>query len=627
MNRGLTQIFYRYMPEAVFYHEDYGICRVEHVELDTSVARDVDETALFAALGEALINWPESFREKFPDPRDERARTNAYLTGRPRQVVFRPYPKLFSCRRCGKVVRIQDPQKDRVSTRCRACGGSFEQLPYVQIHNCGRLEELYYPSKGCPQHGLEYLTLYDPGRVHLAFWRCSKCGREIQRLRMTPCSCNFSKDVAKDFFDKRMRVVATSDPAVHLAHTTAFVNLPHRETQRLSRPEIVPRLLARIWGIYTGALEDSHDSGNNASMELFEKMISLMPLAQRAELMQSPEMQRMKERIESRNASKEADERVRTLLGQYVSALDRGNALRRQVVEHAALLETRKLISIEDVARWARDRRNEKDALTIQKTSHMIRNFLGVAEVKAMDDFPIALCAYGYTRVTRDPARSEIRPFPPGPDGRLPLYVHPSETEALWFQLDPTRVARWLLENGLASGPVPDGREEAWAWIFRQAPSLWLYRVPAPEEERIANAIETLLHTMSHVLLKRIEWSGFSSSSIGEYLLPGTLSFVLFVSRYTGSKLGGLITLFEHRLSSWLWDSVQAGNECLYDPLCSDEGGSCVGCLHREYGCFNFNHNLSRATLYGGPTPVGEALEGKVIRHGYWESALAYQEA
>ena len=126
---------------------------------------------------------------------------------------------------------------------------------------------------------------------------------------------------------------------------------------------------------------------------------------------------------------------------------------------------------------------------------------------------------------------------------------------------------------------------------------------------------------MSHVFLQRIEWSGFSSSSIGEYLFPETLSFVLYANRFAETKIGGLTTLFEQRLPLWLRDTAQAGCDCMYDPLCGEEGGSCAGCLHREHNCSLFNHQLSRAVLYGGHLPIDEGLEQDRIRHGYWRMA------
>ena len=77
----------------------------------------------------------------------------------------------------------------------------------------------------------------------------------------------------------------------------------------------------------------------------------------------------------------------------------------------------------------------------------------------------------------------------------------------------------------------------------------------------------------------------------------------------------------EQRLNTWLWDAVQAGHECVYDPICADDGGSCAGCTYREHNCVMFNRELSRSTLYGGPTPHHSEFGGLALTQGYWSQA------
>jgi hypothetical protein len=249
---------------------------------------------------------------------------------------------------------------------------------------------------------------------------------------------------------------------------------------------------------------------------------------------------------------------------------------------------------------------------------------LGIANLRMVADFPIALCAAGYTRITRDPGRSMLMPFESSdPQGRTPLYVVAAETEGIYLQLDSLGVVEWLIDNQWVEGPPPISREEAWAWLYTRVPGLSQNRWQPNYNDILAVAVRTLLHTISHVLLRHVEWSGFNQNSVGEYLLPGALACVLYANRYAETKIGGLTTLFEHRLGIWLDDAAQSGRECVYDPFCTDEGGTCVGCLHREYNCPHFNRELSRAVLYGGPTPqaeLGSDLGLPSIRRGFWEA-------
>ncbi|WP_426336762.1 hypothetical protein ACN9MY_01765 [Pseudoduganella sp. R-31] len=298
-----------------------------------------------------------------------------------------------------------------------------------------------------------------------------------------------------------------------------------------------------------------------------------------------------------------------------------GGVPRRWLVEHTTLLDKTDISTAMDVASMLRRAGDESGALDIEEGHRKASELLGISSIRVINDFPLALCAFGYTRTARDPSRTVITPFPVDDRGRIPVFSITAETEALWFELDPLKVYDWMIQNGLASGTLPASREDAWAKLYSEVPGLR----EAPHEPSYgqleAVAIRTLLHTMSHLFLRRIEWSGFAPSSVGEYLIPGSLSFILYANRHAETKIGGLTTLFEQRLNTWLWDAVQSGRECVYDPICEDEGGSCAGCTHREHNCVTFNRELSRATVYGGVVPSNSALEGHKLAVGYWQDA------
>jgi hypothetical protein len=246
---------------------------------------------------------------------------------------------------------------------------------------------------------------------------------------------------------------------------------------------------------------------------------------------------------------------------------------------------------------------------------------MGIRDMRIINDFPLALCAVGYTRTSRDPSRTVLTPFPVDENGKIPIFAISSETEALWFQLDPLRVVKWLLANGFATGNRPLSSQQASAWLYANLPGLQEAPYESSYSQPGAVAVRTLLHTLSHVFLRRVEWSGFAPSSVGEYLIPASLSFILYANRYAETKIGGLTTLFEQRLHTWLWDALQAGRECIYDPICADDGGSCAGCTHREHNCVLFNRELSRSTVYGGYTPQEGELQGAAVVQGYWGDA------
>jgi len=617
-SRGQTQVLFRHLPEAIFEHDDYGLCKVTQVALGDV---DVNRNALFDAMADALAMWPADFSEKYPDTRDV-SRRSYYAVGSPREVRFTPYPQVFRCRTCARTGKFHDLLKRGASAsgRC-SCGGYLNQMRYVQAHNCGRLEELHVPTQSCPGCGSNAdLAFYDPGRVKQARWYCAKCKTDVQALRMTPCKCAFNNSLPPGpRAEKYLRVVPTGDPSLYIPHTVAFVNFPEEKQEKLrGAPESLQLMLARTWGILDDSVSEtmrereSIGKSNDADLtaSLVEQLRKFDP-NNKVVLDYDAKLKQPKGQTEI--------DRVNDLLA--ACKLTAVGAPRRWLVEHTTLLDKTDISTVADVARMLRRSGDEAGALDIEDGQRKASELLGISSIRVVNNFPLALCAYGYTRTARDPSRTVITPFPVDERGRIPVFAITAETEALWFELDPLRVYEWLIQNGIAGGTLPASREEAWARMYAEVPGLR----EAPHEPSYgqleAVAIRTLLHTMSHLFLRRIEWSGFAPSSVGEYLIPGSLSFILYANRHAETKIGGLTTLFEQRLNTWLWDAVQSGRECVYDPICEDEGGSCAGCTHREHNCGSFNRELSRATVYGGSLPSTSAFDGARLVQGYWQNA------
>ena len=408
-----------------------------------------------------------------------------------------------------------------------------------------------------------------------------------------------------------------------------FINFDEEQERGLSGdPELLCLVLARTWGLLDrplpevvrersirrerGAISAQNDAMTENLVRALEQHDPNNPMV----------LQWRRQQAEQGSPlGDDAIRRVRSLLGPAAPAADA--ATPRQLFEHIAVLDTLDTTSVGVVRGWLTELRDQDGADRIDQAARSARENLGIGDLKIVGNFPIALCAVGYTRITRDPNRSILSPFESNDaNGRTPLYVVSAETEGIYLQLDPVRVVDWLVANRWTQGPAPTATEEAWAWLYRSVPGLAQSRWDANYFDPMTVAVRTLLHTISHVLLRHVEWSGFNQNSVGEYLLPGAIACVLYANRYAETKIGGLITLFEQRLGIWLDDSAQSGRECVYDPFCTDEGGTCVGCMHREYNCPQFNRELSRAVLYGGPTPppeLGSDLGVQSIRRGYWE--------
>jgi transcription elongation factor Elf1 len=619
-SRGQTQVLFRHLPGAIFEHDDYGLSRVTSV---TQEQIEINRDALFDAMADLIAMWSQSrFVDKFPDPRDMQKR-GRYSIGSPKDVRFEPYPTTFTCRRCNRSAKFADLVRRRAtdSSTCKECGGSIGRLRYVQAHNCGRMEELFLPPR-CPScNTAEHVAFQDPGRVKQARWYCAKCKQDLQAMRMTPCNCAYSDSLNSPGFspEKWLKIIPTGDPSLYIAHTAAFVNFPDSASVKLrTAKDSLAIVLGRIWELSTEPVERLLEERERVGKDSRNQQLSEMVEALRAVQPDHPHV-RQYDTEQQKPKGQDIVDRVVQLLTKNGQTLE--GSPRRWAAEHVTLMDRTSLTSTEDVATMLRRRGDEAGAVDIEEATKKANEVMGIRRIRVINDFPLTLAAFGYTRIARDPARAVLSPFPADDRGQLPVYALSSETEALWFELDPKAVVDWLIGNGLLACPVSSTDAEAWAVLYGLVPGTRQAASEPAYKDRAAVAVRTLLHTMSHVFLRRIEWSGFSPSSVGEYLIPGSLSFILYANRHAETRIGGLTTLFEQRLGTWLWDAVQSGFECLYDPICADDGGSCAGCTHREHNCAVFNRELSRSTLYGGPTPGSSDLEGLRLMRGYWHSA------
>lgn len=590
MERGRTQILYNFLPGALAEHEDFGMSRVISVELDPQV--DVNQRALLNLVDDYVRRWEfdgRAFHQGYPTNRLNPA---AFAIGRPNRVLMEPFPSSFSCARCGYTAKLVSLKRRRARPGvCPRCQGALGRMTVVQVHNCGALQELSFPDEYDSRYRGHDLRLFNPGRTRDARWYSLTSSKELGGLRMWPCDCGYSKAKPDEKFQRQ---VEAKEPTNHLAHVLPFLNFDKEQESLLISLEKSSEglLLAKLWGLLPGKVREvlAKKQPSPEVQQLLEELRQVAPERARA----------MEALMKDDPSSQALSEVSRLTAGAIIGPPS------RHLVEHAILEDTSELTTpAMAAARWST--LGGFDAGSYLQEFERVRGLLGFGNVRLISNFRIALAAIGYTRVSRDPQRSVLRAFP-AVDGKTPIYCVPTETEAIWFQLDPTSVLRWLVRNGLA--PEESQGAEAWAELWRLGLRGEAFRASQDEAPTL---VYTLLHTISHLMMQHIVWSGFAPESIGEYLLPETLGLILYANRYAASKIGGLTTLFEQQLPYWLEEVYQDGRSCIYDPLCAEEGGSCVGCTHLEHNCIDFNHRLSRLVLYGGSHPVYGQLRG------FWE--------
>lgn len=268
---------------------------------------------------------------------------------------------------------------------------------------------------------------------------------------------------------------------------------------------------------------------------------------------------------------------------------------------------------------------DEKAAQEAQ-TRHLMTK-LGIADLGLIREFDLCRFTHGYTRVSATPTlekRNQFMPvrlrlFEPLRNGKRPIYVVTQANEALYVRLDPRAVYRWLQAVDVTDLPDWDesGTVKLGGKILEVAQPFGRYFSLLKEDEAATyRYVYTLLHTYAHALMKNVaELSGLDLGSMGEYLFPLDLAFVVYRNGTT-MDLGNLSSLWRNENNRFLSRLLEAStHRCNSGRLCDTAGGACPDCVMiPETSCLAQNQLLSRAVLKGGPPPREDAThKGKRI--------------
>ncbi|MGN8546459.1 hypothetical protein ACQPTN_17005 [Bradyrhizobium sp. 13971] len=132
-----------------------------------------------------------------------------------------------------------------------------------------------------------------------------------------------------------------------------------------------------------------------------------------------------------------------------------------------------------------------------------------------------------------------------------------------------------------------------------------------------------LLHSYSHYVMQGIQqFSGLDLGSMGEYIFPCDLAFVVYRNGMT-LDLGDLSALWRNHYQAFLsyLRNFPTSLGCNLGNLCMTKGGACPDCIMiPEVICLTANKYLSRSTLIGRGRP--DFLSGEERIKGYLQFAL-----
>lgn len=209
---------------------------------------------------------------------------------------------------------------------------------------------------------------------------------------------------------------------------------------------------------------------------------------------------------------------------------------------------------------------------------------------------------------------------------KTPVYVVQQGNEALYVRLKEEHVMSWLKALDCPDMFELPGEEKIGAGLLTGAfpMSTFLDRLPESPAPYTYLYLYTLLHSFSHLVMKHVsEYSGLDLGSLGEYIFPADLAFVVYRNGTT-MDLGNLSAMWRNAGTAMLASMLTPrSTQCGTGSLCTHRGGACPDCIMvPETSCIAGNKLLSRAVLrsIGGRPRID--TRGGVIG-GYFDSVLA----
>lgn len=597
----------------------------------------------------------------------------------PESVYVEPFPMMLQCRKCKVLdfhapflspeERAQKASKrirnvdGRPRVTCKRCNGTMVQMRYVTMHRCGylnqmdvpfaagRVENLGYRDKGGSFVQNAFFNVDTGVKTDHALQRgCTECARDYPGLdgsskRATPV-------VSRDkFYPHNIQYLCLNRETGRLVSKVSSVVGPPDTPLNDNSRDIAEGIFAALIGKASGTdlVDHMRDvlGGDGPNKDDVEQIREDLESNRKTLAEMEPLLKTLTEEVR-RDMTAALTEKIEALEKRLMTASGRYALIRDYISDDGLLQQLAARRRSSESALLSHDFRQHRKDLAEQVSFEMnplrkdritqdmkiLKTQYGVEDIIHYKEINVVLASIGYSREKATPADDGANSVPvklmgyedtknSSLAGKRMIYAMPAKTEAIQIRLDPCRVLAWCVEAAGWSHPGKDiltDEHQARAHLLKNSLALSLDPAEVKAATKHAPASQSapfhLLHTISHCLLGTIKrHTGYDEKSVMEYLMPMDLSFILYVTSVQNFTAGGLLTLFKHYLREWFDDASNYAFNCIFDPICSDKGSSCSGCVQTVVGCETFNYGLSRCFVHGG---VLDTKSGMNLSSGYW---------
>ena len=631
MRRGRVQSLYKHFPGSWINFRSGpvdSVCQVIKWKSLEVQDNQINKKRVFQRVNKALIGFGGR-NDDFPESLTQH---NAAILD-PKRIIAGDGSSTYFCanKGCRRVYTFAQIGAEKKCLNPK-CGRKTVQMPLIYYCDCGQSTPVKLVKCSNSEHGYNHMKFIESG------------GRRIFACGHKDCDYVWSlytKKCPKCQPSKLMKLSNIGGTKVSISRTISFIDLIDSEEEQVLDIEGGKGYDA-IFGKYVGLIENDsqyesiiqslNDPTEVGSKEAeLEKELQLVMAQIPDKAMALDLLKKLKPELF------QGGEEDLTILNEVEKSLRMGEPDRDA---HAVCILERKTIDTYEnklTIAGAKLKSNDFKLKREKIDYNEILSSFKIDDIVASEDINMVLTLYGYSREHHNIPRSVLNPFRADDlmsmDSRLqdkiPIYLLKYKTEGIVLDFNRKKIIDWCLENEFIDefrDNLPKDLNDQTAidlwWLNNFSPSMIeFFKGIEPEQSPFTYYCYSLLHTISHSLLRNVETvSGLSRGSLSEYLMPTTGSLMIYTHDTHENPLGVFESIMINSLDHLMNAAKISLIDCINDPLCMDYmddkrvTASCFDCCYTsEVSCQHMNFDLDRRLVIGGKLRSGKKIKG------FWE--------